>query len=244
MGIAKTDAAKLGWPVLSWSTAAAFGITCLLGVVLALFLRPNLQGSGNQAQLSAVPSSFGVWREVPSPYVPVGLTNNPDRSQAAINTYDQVLMRTYVDDKGHKVMLALAFIAANRQESKIHRPELCYTAQGFTVDTFASHDFNVPLVEGKSVQGKRMKVSSNGRVEVVSYWIRIGSIYSASAFQTRIYILTSGLRHNIPDGILVRVSQIVPPGSSPTEDIYKVQEEFLRELYLASPGAVKRLLAR
>lgn len=206
-------------------------------------LQPKRHGT-EHVDLSAVPSRFGVWREVPSPYVPVGVTNSPDRSEAAAATYDQVLMRTYIDDKGRKVMLALAFIAANRQEAKIHRPELCYTAQGFSISKFTSHDFDVPLGEHKAVHGKRMEVASNGRVEAVSYWIRIGSLYSDSAVQTRLYILLSGLKRVIPDGMLVRASQVVQPGAVSMEETYRVQEAFLRDLYLASPDPVKRLLAR
>lgn len=243
MSTANATPTKPGWPLLPWPVAAAFVATCLLGVGLALALRPQ-QSSTAQVDLSAVPANFGVWREVPSPFVPVGLTNSPDRSDAAAATYDQVLMRTYVDDKGRKVMLALAFIAANRQEAKIHRPELCYTAQGFKLSKFSSHDFDVPLEADRAVHGKRMEVESNGRVEAVSYWIRIGSLYSDSAVQTRLYILLSGLKRVIPDGMLVRASQVVQPGGASMDETYLVQEAFLRDLYLASPAQVKRLLAR
>ena len=47
--------------------------------------------------------------------------------------YDDVLMRSYTNAHGEVVMLALAYGRHQRQEIKIHRPELCYTSQGYAV---------------------------------------------------------------------------------------------------------------
>ncbi len=45
--------------------------------------------------------------------------------------YDDVLMRAYGNSQGDIVLLAVAYGRNQRQEVKIHRPDVCYTAQGF-----------------------------------------------------------------------------------------------------------------
>jgi EpsI family protein len=151
--------------------------------------------------------------------------------------YDQVLMRTYRNTKGESVMLALAWGRQQRQEVKIHRPELCYVAQGFTIST------NRPFepIGSPGPSGRAMVATHPRRVEPVLYWVRIGNTISSSAWNTRLYILSEGLKGRIPDGILVRTSQIVrtTDGVARSHDL---QSTFLRELVDALPTEHKALL--
>lgn len=88
-----------------------------------------------------------------------------------------------------------------------------------------------------------MLVAAPGRVEAVSYWIRIGSSYSPSAWTTRYRIFSDGLRGRIPDGMLVRVSTIVPSAESAVPATYRLQEGFLAELVAAGPPDARGLLS-
>jgi len=87
-----------------------------------------------------------------------------------------------------------------------------------------------------------MVVQSASRVEAVSYWIRIGDIFSENAWVTRSHLLEEGLRGHILDGILVRSSQIVANAEEDSERSYQLQEDFLSQLVRASPPAVAGLL--
>ncbi|MFX5562593.1 exosortase C-terminal domain/associated protein EpsI, partial [Acinetobacter baumannii] len=80
-----------------------------------------------------IPTQFGQWKEVPSPFlhVNVGLEDGTDRSTD--QPYDDVLGRTYVNSQGQMVMLALAYAKEQTQDVKIHLPEVCYVAQGFVL---------------------------------------------------------------------------------------------------------------
>ena len=140
------------------------------------------------------------------------------------------------------MVLALAYGAHQRQEVKIHRPELCYTAQGFEV--MRRSPIDVPLSGGlvPPAQGARMLVRGADRVETVSYWIRIGNLYSRSPWKTRSHIFTEGLRGRVVDGMLVRVSQMLPDLASATPQRFALQEQFLGELVAAMPPAARRLL--
>lgn len=210
--------------------ALTFGILMFLSLVLTHFLAPRNLLVPTQPDLEKItPSNFGDWREVKSNLIQVGLTTNTDeKTKDMDNPYDQVLMRTYVNSKGQRVMLALAWGQKQQQEVKIHRPELCYSAQGFVVDSIKRHDFNLTSLGNKPVVGKQMLARHGQIIEAVNYWIRIGDYYSESAFFTRLNILKAGLSGEVYDGILVRVSSYADPNN--TTAAFDLNENFLKEL--------------
>ena len=185
-----------------------------------------------------VPNHFGEWRELDAPTAAVDPRGQ--RPGEAGAPYDDVLMRSYTNARGEVVMLALAYGRHQRQEIKIHRPELCYTSQGYAVLRKSAATIEVPTIA--KVSGTRMLVSSPGRSEVVTYWIRIGETFSNSAWTTRAHIFTEGMQGRVVDGMLVRVSQIVPTADNAGIAHFEVQEKFLGDLARAMPADARSLL--
>jgi EpsI family protein len=234
---------KLGiWP------AAVFVLCSAAALLVAQQLRPTRYAERQGVTLGAMlPPTVQQWREVKSNLVQMSLTpDGIDRSEAVAATYDDTAMTSYADPQGNLVMVALAYGRLQRQEGKIHRPELCYSSQGFTLKSSTA----VPLAlsadggaDGK-VQVHRLEVVSRGRREVVSYWIRIGDLFSTSAFATRTHIMKVGLQGEIPDGILFRVSQIIPSDLTEpqVEAAYARQEAFMATLAGSLTGGGKKML--
>lgn len=191
---------------------------------------------------TSIPKQIGTWQALPNPLAQVSLSTN---SETDINQpYDQTVMRSYRDDQGHVIQVAVAWGKSQRQEIKIHRPELCYPAQGLSVQSLTDVSFPLTSMSQQQVIGKRMITKDHaGQTELVSYWLRIGNVYSSSALETRMHILKEGLSGHVPDGILVRVSQRVPADHD-QEAVFARQEQFAVALVKASPDAVKELLAR
>lgn len=214
----------------------------LAAAVLATMLAPvKLDAAGTDIDLEAlVPKAFGDWRVVPSGIVQVDLTPRRDEERSTDDPYDQTVMRTYVRNDGAVVMLALAYGQRQRQEVKIHRPELCYAAQGFEVR--AREAASLDLRDGQRVAVTRLLAQGGARAEPVTYWIRIGDEITPSAWQSRLAILREGLQGRIPDGILVRVSSAQPRALLDQQAAYRAQAEFLRELLAALEPRVQRLL--
>ena len=216
------------------------GIT--LAALLAWALTPRLAPNADAAPLaSVVPERFGDWREIALADAPID-----PRTQNAGETdreapYDDVLLRGYENSRGDVVVLALAYGRHQRQEVKIHRPELCYTAQGFKVLSQTPVDVALAGISAPA-HGTRMLVRGSDRVEAVSYWIRIGDEYSRSAWRTRSHIFAEGVRGRVVDGMLVRVSQILPGTDSATPARFAVQEGFLADLVRALPARSRGLL--
>lgn len=217
------------------------GLSMVVAVLLAMWLTPVPSTLTTPDFARIVPTSFGDWREIGASTQPVDPTRNEDGTRDPQNPYDEVLMRTYANSRGDVVMIALAYGRVQRQEVKIHRPELCYLSQGFSLVSRA------PVVFPEStarvpVQGERMLVQADGRVEAVSYWIRIGGMYSRSPWETRYYIFEQGLKRREIDGVLVRVSQIVDGAAGASEQRYRLQEQFIADLVQAMPSGARHLM--
>lgn len=215
-------------------------LAMLLASVCAWSLTPRSPARADGVTLAQlVPAHFGEWRELKAPSAAVDPRRQRPGEADFEAPYDDVLMRSYTNAHGDVVMLALAYGRHQRQEIKIHRPELCYISQGFTVLRQSNVAFAMPALA--SVDGARMLVSAPGRSEAVSYWIRIGNLYSRSAWKTRAHIFSEGMQGRVVDGMLVRVSQIVPDTAA-GDARYEVQESFLAELVRAMPNDARRLL--
>ena len=76
---------------------------------------------------SLFPATFAGWKIDPD-VVPLELS--ADLRKVIAESYDQTLARTYVNAQGYRVMLSVAYGGRRNQGMDIHRPEVCYPAQG------------------------------------------------------------------------------------------------------------------
>ena len=172
-----------------------------------------------------IPHAFGEWSALPGlqPIKPP-----PDGLEAEI--YNQEVARAYVDKEGHGVMLMIAYGESQSDRLQLHHPEVCYTAQGFRVTKPVTTTFDWSP-GAKPMPLTRLVATREGRVEPISYWIRIGYDVTNSNWARNALKLQYGLRGWIPDGALFRVSTIgVTPDMSA-----QVQEKFIRDLLKAVP---------
>lgn len=220
------------------------GVAMLATAALAVVMAPKMpDAAGSSIGLEQrVPAEFGDWKEVKSPFIQMDLApRRDDGTTDPSSPYDEVVMRTYVRaSDGAVVMLALAWGAQQRQEVKIHRPELCYVAQGF--DVVRREHAILSLPGGQSVTTTRLLATAPSRIEPVTYWIRIGEEISLSAWQSRLAILREGLKGRTADGILVRASQAMPAGRADVERSYRIQQEFLSDLVRSVESPARSVL--
>jgi len=230
-------------PVIPLRQCIILCAALVIAALLALWATPHLVEVTDAPSLEdTVPRQFGEWRELPTPYAQVSLSTGDDPNME--NPYDQTVMRTYANSKGQQVMLALAWGKRQRQEVKIHRPDLCYVAQGYKIASLQSVTYpNILAPTGEPVIGNHMVAQSSRGGEAVSYWVRIGTLYSEDAFETRFHIFREGLKGRVPDGILVRASVRVRDAAEvPTA--WPVLDQFLADLANMAPPTTKSLLIR
>jgi EpsI family protein len=228
--------------MISWRFIAV-GLLLVVASGLAYALRPSPVVDLRDVELERqIPTAFGQWREVRTGLMQIDLAprgENGEQEATLVYPYDRTLTRVYQRADGQVVMLALAWGSKQRQEIKVHRPELCYAGQGFHVIEWEK--FPLQLSSSANLIATRMVTKGASRLEPVTYWIRTGNTISQSSWQSRFEILKEGVHGRIQDGILVRVSQALPHSASAAGS-YQVQESFLQELYAAVDASGKRLL--
>ena len=187
---------------------------------------------------TVIPKKFGDWQQITDTFLQVSLSTGKDDEINKL--YDRVLTRTYENSKGDRVMLALAYAHEQKQDVKIHRPEVCYIAQGFQALSQTPNVIKIPSI--KPIAAQRLLMRNSNRTETVSYWIRIGDDYPTTGMGARWKILRDGLKGKILDGILVRAS-IAIDDEAGAAFAYEKQESFLVDLVNATKVNSPNLLA-
>ena len=211
-------------------------------IALAHFMTPGVVRGRDTAPLApSIPTSFGDWREVQG-VAQADLSTTDEGTRSLEQPYDDVLMRTYVNRDGAQMMLALAYAKEQRQDVKLHLPEICYPAQGYKV--LAIQPASLDVQPGKApILGKHMIASGNSRTEAVSYWVRIGDAYPQGGLSMRMKILRDGLAGKVADGILVRASMTLRDESE-AGAAYALEQQFLTQLVAAADAKGHALVAR
>jgi EpsI family protein len=227
-------------PGLSGSAAPLPRVRVLLIVALMVlaalageWLRPGLRLAEVKPRITLeqqVPESFGEWRLDRSiaPVVPdPGL-------QAMLDTlYSQTLARTYINASGQRVMLSIAYGSDQSNEATaVHRPEFCYSAQGFRVQAVGTERINIA---GTQVPVARLVGQLGQRVEPITYWVTLDEAATLPGLGRKLQQIRYGLKGQIPDGMLVRVSSLSP--SLP--ESFAMQQRFLEQLHAAVPVQVR-----
>jgi len=194
---------------------------------LATLLKPQAHYAKNESNFEqTIPRVINGWVEVQQSTPQVSMVS--DEKSLINQLYDDTLMRTYADVDGHQVMVALAYAKEQRQDVKIHQPDICYPAQGYQLQKTQTVTFDT-LKSTAPVIGKRQLYYGQNHLEAVSYWIRVGDRTMTSGVQMRLKIIEDGLlKRRLDDGILVRVSTVIPDESK-SKEAYELHEKFLSE---------------
>jgi len=214
-------------PEISIKTGVQLLIISIIFLGLAIVLKPHLHYATADSDFErSIPRTFGDWSEIQQSTPQVSVVS--DERSLVEQLYDDTLMRTYVDKEGHQIMVALAYAKEQRQDVKIHQPDICYPAQGYQMQKTETVSFDT-LRSTHPVIGKRQLYYGQNHLEAVSYWIRVGDRTMTSGLQMRLKIIADGLFSNrLDDGILVRVSSAIQDESKATQ-AYQLQEKFLTE---------------
>jgi EpsI family protein len=202
------------------------GVSMAASGVLAAALTPHtkiadLQGKFSLEQM--VPKQFGDW-EVDTTIVPLQV--DPATQAKLDRIYNQTLSRTYINRDGERIMLSLAYGGDQGDNMGVHKPEICYAAQGFEVTKNASAHLATPYGQ---LPVKRLMAVNGARYEPITYWITIGNKAVNPGMEQRLTELKYGLTGVVPDGMLVRVSNIDRDPAA----AYPLHDRFINDLLRA-----------
>lgn len=150
---------------------------------------------------------------------------NPQTEAALKKIYAQTLSRTYVNRQGDRIMLSIAYGSDQGGEStQAHRPEICYTAQGFSL---RNNHIDVLKTAGGEIPVRRLVAVNGMRNEPLTYWVTVGDKATLPGVRRKLTQLSYGLNGTIPDGLIFRVSSI----QKDADNAYALQDGFVNALF-------------
>lgn len=211
------------------------GLTLIAAFWGGFALKPtkHIIDQGSKINLeSMIPKEFADWK-IDETIVP--LQADPERVVLLNKIYNQTLSRTYINQKGERVMLSIAYGGDQSDSMQVHRPEVCYTGQGFQM-------MDVEIVNLDTSYGiipvKRIFAKMGDRHEPITYWITIGDTVAVNTFKWKLQQLKYGLTGRVPDGMLFRVSSLGEKAGA-----YPLQKDFIKVLLkTVSSESRKRLI--
>lgn len=211
------------------------GLALIVAAAGGVALKPtrHVADQGPKIDLETmIPKQFGEWK-IDETIAPLQV--DPQRLEVLNRIYNQTLSRTYINLKGERIMLSIAYGGDQSDSMQVHKPEVCYPAQGFQVLKLATGMFDTGF---GNIPVKRLLAAQGARVEPIIYWLTVGDTVAVGGLKWKLAQLKYGLTGKVPDGLLFRVSSL---GDEATA--YPVQEDFTRVLLKAlSPENRKRLI--
>lgn len=219
----------------SMVVSLALGAMMVCSAALTRALTPTERMADAQGRFSLeqlVPRGFGDW-QVDASVIPLQV--DPATQAKLDKIYNQTLSRTYVNRGGERIMLSIAYGGDQGDNMGVHKPEVCYAAQGFTVGDgrTASLDTGFGMLPVK-----HLFAVAGARQEPITYWITVGRKATKPGMEQRLQELRYGLSGTVPDGMLVRVSSI----GGDTAAAYALQQQFIRSMLQALDGRSRERL--
>lgn len=172
---------------------------------------------------SLIPAAFGDWKE---DLLRGTQIVDPQQQQMIDKIYSKTLQRTYVNSDGYRVMLSVAYGSNQSDSMQVHKPEVCYPAQGFILHEKRNDEL---VTSFGAMPITRVRASQGARNEPITYWTTVGERVVESGLHKKIVEMGYGLSGKIPDGMLIRVSSI----DSETNRGYAIQARFVDQLLSA-----------
>ncbi len=180
-----------------------------------------------------IPKTFGNWTYEPE----VRLVEPPGSDTLSKQIYNAELARGYRDPDGRLVMFLVAYGASQSDRLQLHRPEICYAAQGFRVAKLTTVDLD--LGGGRpALPVRHLLALRENRVEPITYWMRLGDTVATNAVERQVLKVEYGLRGYIADGALVRLSTV----GLPEDQAYELQTRFLGDFLRSVDAETRRFL--
>jgi len=203
---------------------------------LAMALRPTHKIADQRPELelqTMIPKAFGDWREE---LVSSAQIVDPQQKALIDRIYKQTLARTYVNPEGYRVMLSIAYGSDQSDSMQVHKPEVCYPAQGFALQNKEAGSL---AISTGVIPVTRILATLGQRSEPVTYWTTIGDQVVQSGINKKLVEMSYGLTGRIPDGMLIRVSSI----DTETSEAYEMQGRFSAQMLEAlAPEYRQRLI--
>lgn len=144
--------------------------------------------------------------------------------------YQQTLSRLYRHPQAGLIMLSAAYGGDQSDATRVHRPEVCYPAQGFVMGPVQRNTLTLGrLPHRQRLPVSRVTAKLGSRVEPITYWIMVGHRVATRSLEQKVIQMRYGFTGVVPDGLLMRVSSLSVDG----EQAWWAHHRFIDALFMA-----------
>lgn len=180
------------------------GAFCLAsGLAYARLPQPVAPVIKKPAFEKLIPKTVGTWEFETSS----GLVLPPPDALSD-RLYDNLVTRTYSSEQDPMMMFLTAYSNTQDGVLQVHRPEICYPAGGYALTP--TTPMKIDNGVGGTLSANIFTATGRDRTEHVLYWTRIGEFFPLAWSEQRLAVIRANLRGVIPDGVLVRISTVMP----------------------------------
>ncbi len=198
-------------------------VLMLVSAGLAMALRPHISLANERPPINLkamVPTAFGDWQEQLNLSAQIV---DPQQKELLNQIYSETLSRTYVNAAGYRIMLSIAYGRDQSDALQLHKPEICYPAQGFRL---TNNQRGTLDLLGRPIAATRLQTDLGQRFEPITYWTVVGDHVTKSGTDKKLTEMSYAFQGKVPDGMLVRVSSI----DRGTENAYVIQSQFAAQM--------------
>lgn len=188
------------------TSAILIGVLMIAASVLAHMAKPTqyLANVAPHARLSEeLPKHIEHWKKLQIDDIEI---IDPTR-QAVLNyLYTDLLSASYLNTSNQLVMLSIAYGKDQSDGHNVHKPSICYPAQGFTITD--ERDIPLTLDKNRQINVHYMYTQNGQRTEPLIYWTTAGDFLYQSTLQRKIIEFKYSGTNLIPDGMILRISTL------------------------------------
>ena len=172
-----------------------------------------------------IPQRFAGWEAQPV----ADLVGPEQAGRLARTLYSETISRIYFEPATEAgVMMLVAYGDIQSDLLQLHRPEVCYPAVGYTLESMRSVELGLP--GGAILPARRVVATMEDRRENILYWTRMGETLPQTGGEQRLARLENAVQGYVPDGILMRCSAF-----GDTDTAFKTLDRFVVEMLQAIP---------
>jgi EpsI family protein len=210
-------------------TSAFLGALMVGTSIFANVARPKrlLADICHRAPLSEeLPKQLQRWKKLQVEIQPV---IDPTQQAVLKYLYTETVTANYINASDSVVMLSLAYGKDQSDGHDIHKPDLCYPAQGFSI----VEQSQIPLVldAHRNFPVQYMMARKNERVEPMIYWTTAGNFTYRNKFEKKVIGFKYSRDDLIPDGMILRASMLENNSKVALDLLY----DFVKDWYESMP---------
>ncbi len=157
--------------------------------------------------------------------------NRGSLEQMYIDTlkFEDYIIADYKSSNNDLVNFYVAYYDSQRKGESVHSPRSCIPGSGLRIESL--EQYAVPDVEinGKQLMVNRAIIREGDKTSLIYYWFQQRGRSITNEYMVKWWLFWDALTKNRSDGSLVRLTTMVPPGSTP-DKADKVLTDFAKEI--------------